>query len=150
MPVNGFWPSDPRPLFHDPFTLQWGYNELILKLKLQSLCSCYCNHSLRRASLFCSAVLHFEFGAWCQHGKHQSFDMAASGYVSPRDVSSTTYSKSLPQQLPKIPLVRNAIMRRGGCFVTHTVSLKRFFFSQTNFSRRIQRFSKATAKQNSS
>jgi hypothetical protein len=36
--------------------------------------------------------------------------------------------KSLPQQLPKIPLVRNAIMRRGGCFVTHTVSLKRFFF----------------------
>lgn len=39
---------------------------------------------------------------------------------------------SLPQQLPKIPLVRNAIIRRGGCFVTHTVSLKRFF-SQTNF-----------------
>lgn len=54
--------------------------------------------------------------------------------------------KSLPQQLPKIPLVRNAIMRRSGCFVTHTVSLKRFFFFKQMFSRRIQRFSKATAK----
>lgn len=52
--------------------------------------------------------------------------------------------KSLPQQLPKIPLVRNAIMRRSACFVTHTVSLKRFFFCKQNFSRRIQRFSKAT------
>lgn len=53
--------------------------------------------------------------------------------------------KSLPQQLPKIPLVRNAIMRRSGCFVSHYFIKKIFFFKQI-FSRRIQRFSKATAK----
>lgn len=95
--------------------------------RLQSHCSCCGNHSLTQASLLCSAVLHFEFRAWCQQGKHQSCHAAAFGCVLPRDVSSTTYSHP-PPTATKIPLVRNAIIRRGGCFVTHTVSLKRFFF----------------------
>lgn len=49
-------------------------------------------HLLAHVSLFCSAVLHFEFRAWCQQGKHQSCHAAAFGCVLPRDVSSTTYS----------------------------------------------------------
>ena len=57
----------------------------------------------------------------------------------------------LPQQLPKIPLVRNAIMRRSGCFVTHTVSLKRFFFFSNKCSvEESKGFPKPGQKQNSS
>lgn len=94
-----------------------------------------------------SALLHSKFTACCQHGKHQSSDMAAAGYVPPRDFITRNLLKYLPQQLPKIPPVRNAIMRRSGCFVTHAVSLKRIFFLfKQIFSRRFQRFSKATAK----
>lgn len=89
-------------LFHDPFTLQWDLNWLKM-LRLQSHCSCCGFHSLIQASLFCSAVLHFEFRAWCQQGKHQSCHAAVFGCVLPRDVSSTTYSHPSPNSYQKFP-----------------------------------------------
>lgn len=101
--------------------------------------------SEHRPPLFYSAVLSFEFRARCQHGKHQSSDMAASGYVPPRDLSSTTYSNPSPNSYQKFPWWE-MLLWEGVAALWLTVSLKRFFFFKQIFSRRIQRFSKATAK----
>lgn len=71
--------------------------------------------------------------------------MAASGYVPPRDLSSTTYSNPSPNSYQKFPWWE-MLLWEGVAALWLTISLKRFFFFKQIFSRRIQRFSKATAK----
>lgn len=129
LPVSGLRASDPRPQFHDPFTPQWCFYELSLNVKLQSHWSCYRGYSLSTSHpiLFCCPALWIQgsLSAW----KAPEFWYGSLWLCSTQGFIIHNLLKSLPQQLPKIPLVRNAIMRRSGCFVTHTVSLKRFFFS---------------------
>ena len=116
-------------------------------LKLQSRWSCYCDSSLSTALpiLFCCPALWIQ--GLLSARKAPEFWYGSLWLCSTEGFIFHNLLKTLLQKLPKIPLVRNAIMRRSGCFLTHTVSLKRFFFFfKQMFSRRIQRFSKVTAK----
>lgn len=99
-----WWCSDLGPMSWSFYTAMGS--ELTDNVRLQSQC---CGiRSLAQASLFysillCSAVLHAEFRAWCQQGKHQSCHAAAFGCALPRDVSSTTYSQPSPNSYQKFP-----------------------------------------------
>lgn len=98
-----------------------------------------------QASPFYSADLCFEFRAHSQKESTRVLITAELWLCSTKGFIIHNPLKSLPQQLPKIPLVRNAIMRRSACFVTHTVSLKRFFFFPNRISvEESKGFSKAT------
>lgn len=107
------------------------YNGVLMNpvwmLKLQSHWSCYGHNSLSTGLLilFCCPTLWIQGSqsAW----KAPEFWNGSLWLCSTKGFIIHNLLKSLPQQLPKIPLVRNAIMRRSACFVTHTVSLKRFF-----------------------
>lgn len=112
-------------------------------LKLQSHWSCS-SLSTGLPLLFCGPALWIQgsLSAW----KAPEFRYGSLWLCSTEEFIIHNLLKSFPQQLPKIPLVRNAIMRRSGCFVTHTVSLKRFFFLKQIFSRRIQRFFQSYSK----
>lgn len=100
-PLNDLRASDPRPWFYNLIALQCCFNELNLDVETTvSLVMLFTEHSPPH---FYFAFLHFEFKACCQHGKYQSSDMAASGYVPWRDLSSTTYSNPSPNSYQKFP-----------------------------------------------
>lgn len=143
LPLYGFQCSGPSP-FHDAFRLQWDLNGFkVLRLQSHCSCSCYPFTSPCFSALFrCPA---FWIQSLVSARKAPELSCCSLWLCSTKGCIIHNLLTSLPHQLPKTPLVRNAIIRRGGCFVTHTVSLKRFF-PQTNFSKEIQRFSKATAK----
>ena len=144
--VHSLRPSNPRSLFHSPFTLQRCFN---------GESECWNANLIGQVTVTVLWAQAFPIPLCCPALWIQGLLSARKApefwYGSPlamfdRGIYLRQPTQILPQQLPKIPLVRNAIMRRSGCSVTHTVSLKRFFFPKQMFSRRIQRFSKATAK----
>lgn len=102
--ANDLRPSDPGPRSHDPIIYYSGVlMDWVWMLRLQSHWSCYGGNSLSSGLpiLFCCPAL------WIQgsqsEGKHQSSDMAVSGYVPPRDLSSTTHSNPSPNSYQKFP-----------------------------------------------
>lgn len=119
--MNWVWMFNPNLIGHAPVAIHWAQAS---------------------PTLFCCPALWIQGSpsAW----KAPEFWYGSLWSCSTQGFIIHNLLKSLLQQLPKIPLVRNAIMRRSGCFVTHCFIKKIFFFKQI-FSRRIQRFSKATA-----
>lgn len=132
-------------LYHKSAIMNW-----VWMFKLQSHWSCYWGNlpSTSLLILFCCPALWIQgsLSAW----KAPEFWYGSFWLCSTKGFIIHNLLKSLPQQLPKIPLVRNAIMRRSGCFVTHTVSLKRFFFSNKFSVEESKGFPKPQQKQNSS
>lgn len=74
-------------------------------------------------------------------------DMAAPGSVPPMEVSPTAYSDTSPQQATKNSPGEKCYYKEEWLLCdSHCFIKKIFFFPKQIFGRRIQRFSKATAK----
>lgn len=115
-------------------------------LKCQSHWSGYCDSSLSTGlphSILLSCTLNSGLAVSTESTRvliRQPF-----GYVQPRDLSSTTYSNPPPTATKNSPgekcyYEKEWLLCDSHCFI------KKIFFSKQMFSRRIQRFSKVTAK----
>lgn len=117
-------------LFHDPSILQWDLNGLTLS-RLQSHCWMLQHPLTNQASLFRSAVLHFEFRSWCQQGNTRVV-MPLAVFYQGMDHLQPTHSP--PPIATKNSPGEKCYYKKGWLLCDSHCFIKKIFFFPNKFS----------------